>query len=67
MITTEPNHIADSSPLKRAAALRLLLADRLAGDLASFAKKGWAILNPTRRLIWSWHYDYLCEMLTLVK
>jgi len=44
-----------------------LLADRLAGDLASFAKKGWAILNPTRRLIWSWHYDYLCEMLTLVK
>jgi len=64
---TEPNHIADSSPLKRAAALRLLLADRLAGDLASFAKKGWAILNPTRRLIWSWHYDYLCEMLTLAK
>jgi len=26
MITTEPNKIADSSPLKRAAALRLLLA-----------------------------------------
>ncbi len=64
---TEPNHIADSSPLKRGAALRVLLADRLAGDLASFAKKGWAILNPTRPLIWSWHYDYLCEMLTLAK
>ena len=63
-MATEPNHIADSFPLERAAALRLLLADRLAGDLASFAKKGWAIL---RRLIWSWHYDYLCEMLTLVK
>src|SRR5437879_3701437 len=67
MIATEPNHITDSSPLKRAAALRLLLADRLAGDLASFAKKAWKVLNPTRPLIWSWHYDYLCEMLTLVK
>ena len=67
MITTEPNHIADSAPLQRAAALRLLLADRLAGDLASFAKKAWKVLNPTRSLIWSWHYDYLCEMLTLVK
>src|SRR5438552_7320083 len=67
MITTEPNHIADSFPIERAAALRLLLADRLAGDLASFAKKAWKVLNPTRPLIWSWHYDYLCEMLTLVK
>ena len=56
MITTEPNHIADSAPLKRAAALRFLLADRLAGDLASFAKKAWTVLNPTRLLIWSWHW-----------
>src|SRR2546427_10653384 len=67
MITTEPNHTADSAPLERAGALRFLLADRLAGDLASFAKKAWNVLNPTRPLIWSWHYDYLCEMLTLVK
>src|SRR3989442_633790 len=67
MMATEPNHIADSFPIERAAALRLLLADRLAGDLASFAKKAWKVLNPTRPLIWSWHYDYLCEMLTLVK
>ena len=67
MMATELNHIADSAPLKRAAALRSLLADRLAGDLASFAKKAWTVLNPTRLLIWSWHYDYLCEMLTLVK
>src|SRR2546422_1795448 len=66
-MATEPNHIVDSAPLQRAAALRLLLADRLAGDLASFAKKAWTVLNPTRPLIWSWHYDYLCEMLTLVK
>ncbi len=25
------------------------------------------MLNPTRPLVWSWHYDYLCEILTLVK
>src|SRR3989442_9877708 len=67
MMATEPNHIIAPLPLQRAAALRLLLADRLAGDLASFAKKAWTVLNPTRLLIWSWHDDYLCEMLTLVK
>src|SRR5437879_13903031 len=67
MITTEPNHIIAPLPLERAAALRLVLADRLASDLARFAKKAWTVLNPTRSLIWSWHYDYLCEMLTLVK
>src|SRR5436190_16200882 len=67
MMAIESNHIADSSALERAAALRRLLADRLEGDLASFAKKAWKLLNPTRPLIWSWHYDYLCELLTLVK
>jgi predicted phage terminase large subunit-like protein len=66
-MATEPNNSANSLPLERAAALRLLLSDRLAGDLASFTKKAWTALNPTRPLIWSWHYDYLCEMLTLVK
>src|ERR1017187_1735262 len=64
---TEPNNFSSLPPLERAAALRMLLEDRLAGDLASFAKKAWTVLNPTRPLIWSWHYDYLCEMLTLVK
>src|SRR5436305_13921908 len=67
MMATESNHIIAPLPLERAASLRLLLADRLAGDLGSFAKKAWTVLNPTRPLIWSWHYDYLCEMLTLVK
>lgn len=66
-MATEPNKIASALPLEHAAALRLLLADQMAGDLASFAKKAWTVLNPTRPLIWSWHYDYLCEMLTLVK
>src|ERR1035441_2430252 len=66
-MATEPNNFSGLPPLERAAALRVVLADRLAGDLASFTKKAWAVLNPTRPLIWSWHYDYLCEMLTLVK
>jgi hypothetical protein len=66
-LQTEPNTFSGPQPLERAIALRVLLADRLSDDLASFAKKAWTVLNPTRPLIWSWHYDYLCEMLTLVK
>lgn len=64
---TELKKVSGPQPLQRAVALRVLLAHRLASDLASFVKKAWAVLNPTRPLIWSWHYDYLCEMLTLVK
>src|ERR1700757_3671837 len=39
----------------------------LANDLAEFAKQAWPILYPGRKLVWSWHYDYLCEHLVLVK
>ena len=63
---TEPNNFSGLPPLERAAALRVLLADRLAGDLASFVKKAWTIIHPSRPLIWSWHYDLLCECLTAV-
>jgi predicted phage terminase large subunit-like protein len=66
-MATEPNILATLSPLERAATLRILLAGRLANDFAAFAKKAWTVLNPTRPLLWSWHYDYLCETLTLVK
>jgi predicted phage terminase large subunit-like protein len=61
------NRVATRTPLERTAALRMALAECLADDLAAFAKKSWTILQPHRRLIWSWHYDYLCEQLTLVK
>ena len=65
---TEPNSFPGlpPQPLEHAAALRMLLADRLAGDLASFVKKAWTIIHPSRPLVWSWHYDLLCEYLTLV-
>ncbi len=39
----------------------------LENDLAEFAKQAWPILHPGRKLVWSWHYDYLCEHLVLVK
>jgi len=64
---TEPQSFSNAPLLNRGEALRLLLADRLASDFAAFAKKAWTILYPTRALIWSWHYDYLCEILTLIK
>jgi predicted phage terminase large subunit-like protein len=54
-------------PLEKAALLRCQLADKLADDFAAFVKKAWRILHPTRPLVWSWHYDLLCEYLTAVK
>jgi predicted phage terminase large subunit-like protein len=47
--------------------MRPLIADYLAADFSAFVKKVWIVLQPNRPLIWSWHYDYLCEQLTLVK
>jgi predicted phage terminase large subunit-like protein len=35
--------------------------------LAIFVRQAWPVLNPGRELIWSWHYDLLCEYLTLVR
>src|SRR5438094_4742535 len=64
---TELNTFGALPPLERASALRLLLADHLGEDFAAFVKKAWRVLHPQRPLIWSWHYDYLCEVLTLVK
>jgi predicted phage terminase large subunit-like protein len=57
----------DLRQLERAAALRPVLADCLAHDFAAFAKRAWGVLHPTSQLIWSWHYDYLCELLTLAR
>lgn len=36
-------------------------------DLADFVRAAWTALNPGRELLWSWHYDLICEYLTLVK
>jgi hypothetical protein len=64
---TDSSKFVGTPALEHADALRRMLADHLASDFAAFAKKAWTILYPTRPLIWSWHYDYLCEILTLVK
>lgn len=63
---TKANRLSDPQSLERAGELRVLLAERLATDLAAFVKKSWSILHPTRPLIWSWHFDLLCEYLTAV-
>jgi predicted phage terminase large subunit-like protein len=39
----------------------------LASDLAAFVRAAWPVLYPERPLVWSWHYDLLCEHLTLVR
>jgi predicted phage terminase large subunit-like protein len=38
-----------------------------AQDLATFIREAWPVLQPARPMVWSWHYDLLCEYLTLVK
>jgi predicted phage terminase large subunit-like protein len=65
---TELNSLANMEPrFERTSALRRFLTEHLAENLAAFVKKAWRVLHPSRPLIWSWHYDYLCEVLTLVK
>ena len=64
---TKPRSPAGPLLLKRAGALRPLIADCLADDFSAFVKMAWPVLQPNRPLIWSWHYDFLCEQLTLVK
>ncbi len=66
-MATEPKDIAGLLPLERAAALRVLLAERFANDLAAFTKRAFRVLYPNRKLIWSPHYDLICEYLQLVK
>lgn len=42
------------------------VAQGLTMDLASFQRQAWEIVEPDTPLVWSWHYEYLCEWLTLV-
>lgn len=47
---------------------RLLVEERnrLEASLSEFARAAWPILEPGVQLEWSWHYDMICEYLTLV-
>ena len=63
-MATKPYIPVGLLPLDRAAALRVVLAERLGDDFAAFVKRAWTILHPNRPLVWSSHYDYLCELLT---
>jgi predicted phage terminase large subunit-like protein len=41
-------------------------AQGLIGSLSQFVRQAWNIVEPETPLIWSWHYEYLCEWLELV-
>jgi hypothetical protein len=65
---TEQNSLANlEPPVERTSTLRRFLTEHLADNFAAFVKKAWRVLHPSRPLIGSWHYDYLCELLPLVK
>jgi predicted phage terminase large subunit-like protein len=34
--------------------------------MAYFVKQSWSAVEPKTKLVWSWHYDYLCEWLMYV-
>jgi predicted phage terminase large subunit-like protein len=59
--------VIDPAQLERAADLRQFYGKCLADDFTRFVKKAWPVLHPETPMTWSWHYDYLCELLTLVK
>ena len=59
--------IRDADTIKRVAALRPHLREHLAKNFSAFVRNAWRVLHPTAPLIWSWTYDYLCELLTQVK
>lgn len=42
-------------------------AQDLENDLGLFVREAWKYLNPGRLFKWSWHYDLICEYLTLIK
>src|SRR5437660_1205464 len=66
-VNTNPSIPEVSHLLECADAVRPLVAEGLANDFAGFVKAAWPILYPGRPLLWSWHYDYLSEVLVLVK
>jgi predicted phage terminase large subunit-like protein len=66
-VTTDSERPADPPLLNRAHLIRPVLADCLSKDFSAFLRKAWTVLQPDRTLVWSWHYEYLCEQLTLVK
>lgn len=41
--------------------------DALEADLGLFFREAWKVLEPGRKLYWSWHYDLLAEYLWLIR
>jgi len=42
------------------------IAAGLVSDLPTFMRQAWNIVEPETPLVWSWHYEYLCEWLTMI-
>lgn len=38
----------------------------LENNLSEFFKAAWKVIEPGRPLLWSWHYELLCEYLSLI-
>lgn len=53
--------------LSKVGSWRRLRAQHYAEHLDEFFRAAWNVVNPGKKLVWSWHYDFLCEHLVLVK
>jgi predicted phage terminase large subunit-like protein len=52
--------------LSRIPGFRQLRANHLSQQFADFVRGAWSALHPGRKLVWSWHYDLLAEVLMAV-
>jgi predicted phage terminase large subunit-like protein len=50
---------ASAAPAQQPDVLRLTLKD--------FVHEAWNILEPVSTLVWSWHLDFICDYLTLIR
>src|SRR5208283_5110569 len=78
MTATIPTVSRLETQLKRQRLLRLLKEKQrrldmqqqrpaLEEDLGAFFREAWKVLEPGRKLAWSWHYDLMAEYLWLVR
>jgi predicted phage terminase large subunit-like protein len=56
----------DQTLITDAQKLRATIASYQTSNLSEFVKQAYSILEPGRPLVWSWNYDYVCELLTLM-
>src|SRR6266849_3799049 len=56
----------DSFAILLAQRRRLRETAQLESSLSSFFRAAWNVIEPETELCWSWHYEYIAELLELI-